>query len=256
MSTAAPPVDPRDAAAVRRELIEQLQARVPELASGEPNQASAALIEVFTRFCAIVVDRLNRAPDKNFLAYLDLLGVAPVPPQPARVPLTFTLSTGSLVDAVVPTGTQVAAPPTEGEKDPVVFETERELTVVAAKLQTVLAVDPSRDLVADHTALVTSPVEAGVTIFGGEQPSENFTRHYLYVGHPSLALEGTSQVDVDLRAAGVDDPDASGLSSFHLFWEQWNGTACSPASTLSRGRDRSRRAPLPASRAAGCAASR
>ena len=131
--------------------------------TGQPDQAAAALIGIFARFGEIVIQRLNQVPDKNFLAFLDLLGVSRNPPQPARVPLTFTLAQGSVVDAVVPAGTQVAAPPAEGESEPVLFETERELPVVAATLQSLITVDAERDLVADHSALLASPDAAGAS---------------------------------------------------------------------------------------------
>ena len=66
-----------------------------------------ALIGIFSRFAEIIVQRLNRVPDKNLLAFFDLLGEARLPPQPALVPLTFSLAPGSAADALVPVGTQV-----------------------------------------------------------------------------------------------------------------------------------------------------
>jgi len=93
-----------------------------------------ALIGILGRFAGLVIERLNRAPDKNYLAFLNLIGASPVPPRPARVPLTFHLATGSPVDAVVPAGTLAAAPPLAGDIDDVVFETERPLVVTRAQL--------------------------------------------------------------------------------------------------------------------------
>ncbi len=76
------------------------------------------LVRIFGRLGEIVADRLNRVPDKNFLAFLDLVGMSPRPPQPARVPLTFQLAAGTAVDALVPARTPVAAIPLEGEDEP------------------------------------------------------------------------------------------------------------------------------------------
>ena len=56
-----------------------------------------------------MIERLNQASDKNFLAFLDMIGTSPLAPEPARVPLTFTVVAGSTTDGVVPAGTQVAA---------------------------------------------------------------------------------------------------------------------------------------------------
>src|SRR5439155_22568611 len=55
--------------------------------------------------------------------------------------------------AVVPAGTQVAAQLAEGETQPVVFETERDLTVTRTTLTAVRAHDPQRDRYADLFAV-------------------------------------------------------------------------------------------------------
>src|SRR5262249_31284473 len=129
-----------------------LSRSVPELdAEGEMSQA---LINIVARFSEIVIDRLNEAPDRNFLAFLNLLGVSPQPVQPARVPLTFYLSTENIGYAVVPAGTQVAAEPAKGEANPVIFETERELVVVPAKLDSLLLRDADRDRYLQYDSIV------------------------------------------------------------------------------------------------------
>ncbi|NEO15015.1 MULTISPECIES: putative baseplate assembly protein [unclassified Moorena] len=150
---------------------------------------SAAIVNIFARFAEIIIERLNQVPDKNFLAFLDLLGASRLPPQPARVPLTFSLAAGTIVDAVVPKGTQVAAPPAEGEQDPVIFETERELVVTAAKLDSVFVRDPEQDLYSNHSSIITTPASPGVDIFRGNQEIE----HSLYIGHSKLL--GFAEID-------------------------------------------------------------
>ena len=46
--------------------------------------------------------------DRNMRAFLRHVGGAPRPAQPARAPVTFTLSAGARVDVIVPAGTQVS----------------------------------------------------------------------------------------------------------------------------------------------------
>src|SRR3954465_2413784 len=124
----APKIDPRTAPDIARQVRSLLEEYTGAKFDAEKG-AAAALINIFARYSELIVERLNRVPEKNFLAFLDLLGASPLPPQPARAPLTFTLSEGSAVDTVVPAGTQVAAAPAEGETGPAIFETERELVV-------------------------------------------------------------------------------------------------------------------------------
>ena len=121
---------------------------------GQPD-AGQALIGIFARFAELVIERLNRAPDKNYLAFLNLIGASPIPPQAARVPLTFHLATSSPVDGLVPAGTLAAAPPQDGEQEDVVFETERSLVVTRAQLQAAYVSDTETDTYSDRTAPAT-----------------------------------------------------------------------------------------------------
>src|SRR5262249_15754021 len=138
MTIAAPLVDPRTAQDVASQIKQLLRDYAPdypgegvEPVSGElvPDSRGAALVGVFARFAELIIERLNRVPDKNQLAFFDLLGASRLPPQPSRVPLTFSLAKGSASPGVVPAGPPIASPPAEGGKDTGVFETERELRV-------------------------------------------------------------------------------------------------------------------------------
>jgi predicted phage baseplate assembly protein len=183
-------------------------------ATGQATGVSAALIGIFARFSELIIQRLNQAPQKNFLAFLDLLGASLLPPQPARVPLTFSLAAGSPAEGLVLAGTQVAAPPTEKEKAPVIFETERELVVTAAQLASLYVRDPEQDQQAVRSALTTEAAEHGAPLFRGDESIE----HTLYVGHRLLLgfshiINTTLQVTLE---AGLSDRR-------QVSWELWDG---------------------------------
>ena len=143
---------------------------------------------VFARFGEIVIDRLNRVPEKNFLAFLQLLGVSNLPPRAAQAPLTFYLAGQGADFAVVPAQTQVAAQPLKGEKDPVLFETDRELVVVSTKFTSLFVKDGKRDLYSDLSRLLpaappaagAAPAQStsGLPMFTGDTPIP----HLFYVG--------------------------------------------------------------------------
>ncbi|NEO95831.1 MAG: hypothetical protein F6K56_39015, partial [Moorea sp. SIO3G5] len=121
----------------------------------------------------------------------------------------------TIVDAVVPKGTQVAAPPAEGEQDPVIFETERELVVTAAKLDSIFVRDPQQDLYSDRSSIITTPASPGVDIFRGNQPIE----HSFYIGHSKLlgfAEIDTFKVTINLSKA-LSTPG-------EVTWEIWQET--------------------------------
>ena len=214
----APPVDRRTATDIADQVRALLATYAPDWRpaspTGDPDPMASALINVFGRFADLIISRLNQTPDKNFLAFLDLLGASLMPPQPARVPLTFSLAAGAPVDALVPAGTQVAAAPAEGEKLPVIFETERELVVTATQLAFLFALDPEEDRYEDLSALVASRSAQGIPIFHANRGIE----HFLYLGHSKLL--GYSRT-VGLRltfqlAATMTDPR-------QLSWEVWDG---------------------------------
>ena len=163
-------------------------------------------------------------PDKNFLAFLDLLGASRLPPQPARVPLTFSLAAGSAVPAVVPARTQVAAPPGPGEKDPTIFETEREFVVTPATLTSAFSRDPELDSYADLGALATiaGATAQGAPIFRGDRLLD----HILYLGlRDLLGFTGISSCVVVFGLVGGSGEEGPPIDDRNVGWEAWDGAA-------------------------------
>jgi hypothetical protein len=230
----APKIDKRTAEDVAKQVQFLLAEYLPGEFRNPPNTGkpielhgiSAALVKIFARFSEIIIERLNQVPDKNFLAFLDLLGASRLPPQPARVPLTFSLAAGSAVDAVVPAGTQVAAPPAEGQKEPVIFETERELLVTAAELVSIFTRDPQQDRYGDKSGITQPTSSSDVPVFQGNSA----IAHILYIAHDTLLgypdLQNlTLQVDL---AQVIEKPDTGKLQ-----WEIWDGVNGLPIKSVS-----------------------
>ena len=226
MVKSAPKIDKRTATEITQQLQELLLEYAPTWQESEidpvtgkrlPKKGtiSAALIGTFARFAEIIIERLNQVPDKNFLAFLDLLGASRLPPQAARTPLTFSLAAGSTVDVVVPVGTQVAAPPAEGEKDPVIFETEAELVVTAAQLTSVFVQEPQQDTWSDRTAWLTTGTSTAGFVFHGDAGVE----HSLY-----LACDDLFTLPVAKTATlTIQSEEAQRLAGLPLTWSYWDG---------------------------------
>lgn len=228
MEESAPKIDARSAQDIARQLHQLLAAYAPQSnwqrqlapqgpAQPAPRGLAAALVGIFSRYSELVIQRLNKTPEKNLLAYLDLLGLSALPPHPARAPLTFFLPAGSQTDALVPAGTQVAAKPAEGDAGPVLFETERELTVVTARLDAAFTRDPQRDAYGDKIARLNEPDPTGTSVFIADT---SFIEHGLYfsherfLGHPALK-KLTVAFDVERAFVAVERPS--------LVWECWDG---------------------------------
>lgn len=229
----APKLDPRTAKDIEEQVRQLLAQYLPGTYDvKDPGDSTKlknlegvnhALVKIFARFTEILIQRLNRVPDKNFLAFLDLLGASRLPPQPARVPLTFSLAAGSAVDAIVPRGTQAAAPPAQGESDPIIFETERDLVVTAAQLTSVWVRDPEGYQWADYSAIAQASRQPEVPAFKGNHP----ITHSLYLGHDrwfgSASLQAVRLI-VTLEADIPDSPPTNPRDPRQVQWEYWDGT--------------------------------
>ncbi|MBW4668225.1 MAG: putative baseplate assembly protein [Cyanomargarita calcarea GSE-NOS-MK-12-04C] len=235
-----PPIDSRTA----KDIAKQVQNLLLEYASDwkefEEDTAtgdrplkgmSGALIHIFARYAEIIIQRLNQVPYKNFLAFLDLLGVSQLPPQPARVPLLFTLATGSEIDAIVPAGTQVAALPVEGEDEPVIFETERNLLVTAAQLKAIFVRDPNKDFYSNYSNY------SNITTYDSDNTEEKRLRDLpvfegeVKIEHRFDIISNTLLKPSDLQTLTLTfslKEDLQNPESRSLKWEICDGLQCFP----------------------------
>jgi hypothetical protein len=203
----APKIDERDHAKILEELEELVSQCVPEL-QNEKDDAGSALLQIFAYMANHVVTRLNKVPDKNVTAFLNMLGTKLLPAQPARVPVKFYSSEGTLEDVLVPSGTQVATSETD-EHPAVVFETEKTMNVTISQLKAVYSVDPDKDQIFDHIPDLNSGKKSKLFF---NPPSQ---QHALYLGHEYLfnLKEGKIKLKLD---SGVED-----FSSDSIMWEYW-----------------------------------
>src|SRR6266581_1381680 len=102
----------------------------PEWTDHNPSDLGITLIELFAWLSEQTIYRLNRVPDRNYIKFLDLIGVRRGAPTPARADITFKIAGDAVV--TVPPATQVSTIPS-GAEDGIIFETEKELNAVNIK---------------------------------------------------------------------------------------------------------------------------
>ncbi|MGN9907820.1 putative baseplate assembly protein [Phytohabitans sp. LJ34] len=116
-----------------QDLVDEARALIPKYApqwtDHNPSDLGITLVELFAWLVEGLIFRLNKVPDKNYAAFLNLLGITRSPRTPARTLLTFTAQ-GDL-PVPVPAGTQAQTPAGEGET-PVGFETDDAVRVLPA----------------------------------------------------------------------------------------------------------------------------
>jgi predicted phage baseplate assembly protein len=208
----APNLDDRRFQQLVDEAKRYVQQRTPEWTDHNVSDPGVTLIETFAHMVDQLVYRLNRVPDRNYLAFLDLLGVGLFPPTAARAEVVFWLSAALSDTVLLPVGTEVATEhPAAGEA--VVFATVDELPLPPCQLARLVTVsaageqtDRTRDLGSgrDVPCFQSRPAPGDAVLFGLSNA----------VPRCVVALSLDSQVE----GIGVDPRQPP------LVWEAWNGT--------------------------------
>ncbi|TYB44062.1 putative baseplate assembly protein [Actinomadura chibensis] len=200
-----------------------IQRRCPEWTDHNVSDPGVTLIETVAHMVDQLVYRLNRVPEKNYVAFLELLGVTLLPPAAARTDVTFWLSAPQEEDVLLPAGAEIATLRTEHE-EAVVFTTERDLRVVPCELSAVIA-QPEGGTVADHTADVRSGED--FACFSAVPRPGDVLALGLSAAVPSCAV----MIRLDSRVDGVGvDPRQPPLR-----WEAWTGEGWRECEVASDG---------------------
>nr|QNO51026.1 hypothetical protein EDLMLJLI_00019 [Methanosarcinales archaeon ANME-1 ERB6] len=184
----------------------------PEWNVDAEKDVGVVLLKIFTHMQEEIISRLNRMPEKNFVAFLDMLGIKLMPAQPAKVPVTFYLAGGTPGGAFVPAGTQIATAETE-EQEALTFETTDNFFATSATIHEIYCVDPGRDVILSHRDILKAKI--AFTIFDADK--ENLQEHVLYLGHGnlfSLKEKATIKLKIEFISGNVKD-----LAD--LTWEYW-----------------------------------
>ena len=168
MSLNPPRLDKRDFDSILAQLREAAKRYMPDWTAGHDPGADAdpgvMLQHTFARLMEIVIERLNRVPEKQMLAFLHEMNISPLPPVPARAPLLFSLKKDT--DAFfVPARTQITAK-TSGGPSPI-FETTADLSVLPSSITCAYTLEPERRRYADYTNRLSGSAD-GFTPFIGE----------------------------------------------------------------------------------------
>lgn len=209
MTIKTPKLDARDLAA----LVSALHTRRPGYVPGwQPSEGTPghALTRIYGRYLQTLIERINNAPDKNKLAFLDMLGISLLPAQAARAPVVFEMlpDTGSS-RALARTRLGAEVP---GRDEPLIFETEQTIGLTAARLAEVVVLWPGKDAYADYSAQAIGGQP--FTLFDDLAPIP----HEFYLAHAQhFALSGDAAVELQIELAQTSS------AALDLVWEYWDG---------------------------------
>ncbi len=136
MSLPSPNLDTRKFQSIVDDVKRQIGLRCPEWTDHNVSDPGVTLIELFASMTEMALYRLNQVPEKNYIKFLEMLGISLEMPEPARTDLRFLLSRpiedtaqGEAQEMTIPTGEVAATLRTETE-DAIEFTTEMDLRLV------------------------------------------------------------------------------------------------------------------------------
>jgi predicted phage baseplate assembly protein len=160
----------------------------------------------------LLLYRLNRVPDRNYIKFMDLLGIRLEPARPATTDINFRLSAALPDDTLIPVGTSVGT--LRSETQPAVtFATDRDLTIRVPQLVHVLASRGGERFV-DYTPALSS-AQRGLGVFSDRPRADDG----LYLGFANDLSSHTLAITLRCRIEGIGvDPTDPPLA-----WETWSG---------------------------------
>lgn len=200
-----------------QDLVDEAKRRIPrycpQWTDHNVSDPGVTLIELFAWMTEQYLFRLNQVPDKNFITFLDLIGVRLAPAQPARGDVTFILSSAPTPERrmIIPRWTEVATERTETE-EAIVFTTDRDAEVLPPRPRWVLTSADGEDYQDQSRALKEdTPFEAW-----GNPPTPP---QAFYLGFDEDLSAHTLVVQFECEKVGIGiDPDKPPWR-----WEVWRG---------------------------------
>ncbi len=104
----SPKLDDRTYADIVAEAMRLIPRYCPEWTDHNPTDPGITIVELMAWMTELILYRLNRVPEKNYLAFLNMIGIRLRSPQPARGLIRFELVEGA-DKQLVREGTQIAS---------------------------------------------------------------------------------------------------------------------------------------------------
>jgi len=226
-----PVIDDRSYASLVDEIRARIPRYTPEWTNLNESDPGIVLAQLFAWLTELQLFRLSKVPELHYLKFLELIGIELEPAQAATAKLTLQVAPGFNRDSIiVPAKTQIGSAEPD-EQGRIVFETDRAVTVVRAKLLNLVAHDgfAFRDLSNDNLDTTVS-----FQPFGPAAIANNS----FMLGFDEPLPEVTFQLSVwkpqPTRGAVVSrcESAATPRVGVQLRWEYWDGAEWSPLTLL------------------------
>ena len=211
MSLQTPNLDDRKFQDIVSEARSKIPLYCPSWTDYNLSDPGITIIELFAWMVDMLLYRLNRVPEKNYIKFMDMIGIRLEPPKSAKVDVTFHLSAPQPEQVTIPQGTEIATVRTE-TRDAISFTTDRDFSIVIPSLSHALTAVENK--YTDILSPLNNP-DRTVSVFQ-EVPQENDA---LYLGYAEDLASHTLLLSVQSTLEGIgvnpQDPPWS--------WEYWDG---------------------------------
>lgn len=198
---------------IRNEAIRLIPRYCPEWTNHNTSDPGITLIELFSWMTEMTLYRLNKVPQKSYLAMLELMGLSLTPPQSARCVIQFFPIEDSGKNILINSGTKIAS--IDSNTQPILFETESKILVRDTKI--VSCINRTRE-----SFLETINKNLEFSNFALFEPQNNI-EHILYISSPIFKYLSEGHIvqmtfDSICEVLSVEDELIN-----HLYFEYWDG---------------------------------
>ncbi len=110
------------------ECILRIPRYCPDWTDFNPSDPGITLIELFAWLTDQMLMRFNKVPRRNYITFLELVGIKLQPPAPAQTNVSFYLTQPDTYPYLIPQGTEIGTETTETE-EAVIFSTDKDLSI-------------------------------------------------------------------------------------------------------------------------------
>ncbi len=207
-----PQLDDRNFQDIVNEAKSLIPRYCPEWTDHNVSDPGVTLIELFAWMTDLVLYRLNLVPEKNYLRFMDLLGIQLKEPVPAETRIRFGLSASQPGPVTIARGTEVATVRTS-EREAISFSTDEDLVIWPPTL-TYCAFSSDASSFTDYLERLETEGDFFDAFQRVPLPGDA-----LYFGFPENLSAHVLGLDIDciVEGIGVDPKDPP------LAWEAWCG---------------------------------
>lgn len=228
------------------DLVQECLLRIPrycpEWTNYNPGDPGVTLVELFSWLVHQMLFRFNQVPRRNYVAFLELLGIRLQPPTPALTALTFYLTQAQLSTVRILAGTEVATVRTENQQA-IVFSTQEDLVIgqpyISHILRSASAMPLSPEALAFENLFAGSETEQSQQWQTLEQDFSLFqvaqtgscipgSCTYFVLGAEGSGTEEENGIGGNVLALRFRGPIAvtTGINPLNppMRWEAWDGT--------------------------------